>query len=229
VEKANSEEAAHALAAMRQSLDGRTLLFGVDRLDYSKGLPERFLGYERFLADHPEYHDRVSLLQIAPPSRADVTSYQDIRKTLDALSGHINGEFSTAYWVPIRYVNRGYGRGELAGIYRAAKVALVTPLRDGMNLVAKEYVAAQEPEDPGVLILSSFAGAAAQLSDALIVNPFSAEELADAIATALAMPKAERVRRWKAMMENIASEDVTWWLNRFVDALKADTPASAAA
>ncbi len=224
-----SGDARQAAAIMLASLQRRALIVGVDRLDYSKGLQERFLGYERFLAQHPAFHDKVSLLQIAPPSRGDVPSYQDIRQTLDGLSGHINGEFSTAYWVPLRYVNRGYGRTELAGIFRASKAALVTPLRDGMNLVAKEYVAAQDPDDPGVLILSSFAGAAAQLTEAVLVNPFSAEELAEAIELALTMPLAERVRRWQAMMANVRGEDVNWWLEKFMGALaESRTPEEAA-
>ncbi|PTQ08544.1 trehalose-6-phosphate synthase [Sphingomonas oleivorans] len=204
---------------MRQSAVGRDMIVGVDRLDYSKGLHERFLGYERFLAANPMLHGEVFLLQIAPPSRSDVQSYQEIRATLDGLSGRINGAFADLDWVPIRYVNRGYGRDQLAGIYRSARIGLITPLRDGMNLVAKEYVAAQDPENPGVLILSHFAGAAAQLSDALLVNPHSAEELSDAIQQALTMPRDERIARWRKLMDNVEREDVMWWLNRFTAAL----------
>jgi trehalose 6-phosphate synthase len=195
------------------------MIIGVDRLDYSKGLQERFLGYERFLAARPDLYERVFLLQIAPPSRADVQSYQEIRASLDSLSGRINGEYASAEWVPIRYVNKGYPRDALAGIYRAAKVGLVTPLRDGMNLVAKEFIAAQDPDDPGVLILSHFAGAAAQLKEALLVNPYSAEDVADAIAAALVMPLDERKERWRALINNVRDEDVTWWLRCFVSAL----------
>ncbi|MDQ3144695.1 MAG: alpha,alpha-trehalose-phosphate synthase (UDP-forming) [Pseudomonadota bacterium] len=206
---------------MVASANDRSMIVGVDRLDYSKGLQERFLGYERFLAAHPDMHGQVFLLQIAPPSRADVQSYQEIRATLDGLSGRINGEFADARWVPIRYVNKGYPREELAGIYRAAEVGLVTPLRDGMNLVAKEYVAAQDPENPGVLILSKFAGAADQLKDALLINPHSPEEIADAIERALAMPLDERKRRWRAMMDNVLEQDVSWWRKAFTDALSA--------
>jgi trehalose 6-phosphate synthase len=161
------------------------------------------------------------MLQIAPPSREKVDTYQAIRAELDELSGRINGEFADIDWVPIRYVNKGYPRDELAGIYRAARVALVTPLRDGMNLVAKEYVAAQDPDDPGVLILSIFAGAAAQLTDALLVNPYSADEVADAIALALSMPRDERIRRWRSLIDNIRREDVFWWRDRFLGALDA--------
>ena len=219
VEAAHSPTARLTHRRMIDSADGRDMIVGVDRLDYSKGLEERFLGYERFLIDHPEQRKEVFLLQIAPPSRGDVESYQRIRATLDGLSGRINGAYADLDWVPIRYVNQGFPRPVLAGVYRAAKIGLVTPLRDGMNLVAKEYVAAQDPDDPGVLILSSFAGAALQLTEAVLVNPYSAEEMSDAIATALAMPKAERIRRWRAMMDNIEAEDVLWWRRRFTDVL----------
>ena len=215
----NDEQARAMRDRMRHSAAGRALILGVDRLDYSKGLQERFLGYERFLAAHPELQERVFLLQIAPPSREDVKSYQEIRAQLDALSGRINGEFASAEWVPIRYVNKGYSRADLGGIYRAAHICLVTPLRDGMNLVAKEYVAAQDADDPGVLILSSFAGAARQLEAALLINPHSAEDMSDAIARALSMPLGERKERWRSMMQSVEREDVGWWLDQFVTAL----------
>ena len=204
---------------MRDSAVGRAMIVGVDRLDYSKGLEERFAGYEKFLEDHPEERKEVFLLQIAPPSRGAVGSYQRIRSALEGTAGRINGAHADLDWVPIRYVNQGYGRDVLAGVYRAARIGLVTPLRDGMNLVAKEYVAAQDPADPGVLILSRFAGAAIQLDQAVLVNPYSAEELSDAIMTALRMPRDERIARWRSMMDVIEREDVTWWLDRFIDAL----------
>ena len=156
------------------------------------------------------------MLQIAPVSREGVEAYQEIRARLDSLSGRINGEFSDIDWTPFRYVNKNYRRDELAGIYRAARVGLVTPLRDGMNLVAKEYVAAQEPENPGVLILSRFAGAARQMKEALLVNPNSPEELAEALKQALVMDKAERIRRWEALHDNVQREDVTAWRDAFV-------------
>jgi trehalose 6-phosphate synthase len=205
---------------MYMSATGRSLIVGVDRLDYSKGLEERFNGYERFLAHYPDYRGLVYMLQIAPPSREDVGTYQEIRSHLDALSGHINGEYADIDWVPIRYVNQGYPRAQLAGIFRAARVGLVTPLRDGMNLVAKEFVAAQDPRDPGVLILSTFAGAALQLKEAVLVNPYSADELADAIAMSLVMKQEERVRRWEALIDNIRREDVYWWCGLFIAALE---------
>ncbi len=218
---AGSAAAKETTRWMRESANGREMIIGVDRLDYSKGLEQRFLGYERFLRDNPDERKRVFLLQIAPPSRAAVDSYQRIRASLDEISGRINGAHADLDWVPIRYVNRSYSREVLAGVYRAARIGLVTPLRDGMNLVAKEYVAAQDPEDPGVLILSRFAGAADQLKQALLINPFSAEELADAIRTALAMPLEERIARWRQMKANVDQEDVVWWRKRFVDALMA--------
>lgn len=216
---AASPRARLSFRQMRDSAVGRDLIVGVDRLDYSKGLEERFLGYERFLQEHPEERKEVFLLQIAPPSRAAVETYQKIRTALDGLSGRINGAYADVDWVPLRYVNQGYPRDVLAGIYRAARIGLVTPLRDGLNLVAKEYVAAQDPEDPGVLILSRFAGAAEQLTEAVLVNPYSAEEISDAIALALKMPREERIARWQALNENIHREDVFWWLHRFTSAL----------
>jgi trehalose 6-phosphate synthase len=228
VEAASSTAARLTYRRMRDSADGRELIVGVDRLDYSKGLEERFLGYERFLIDHPEQRKEVFLLQIAPPSRAEVESYQQIRASLESLSGRINGAYADIDWVPIRYVNQGFPRHALAGIYRAARICLVTPLRDGMNLVAKEYVAAQDPEDPGVLILSRFAGAAEQMKEAVLVNPYSAEELSDAIATALAMPKPERVKRWRALMDKVEEEDVLWWRKRFTHVLIGEEEAEAA-
>jgi len=199
----------------------RSLIVGVDRLDYSKGLEERLLGYEQLLKDHPEYQGGTHLLQIAPPTREEVDTYQEIRARLEFQCGRINGEFGDTDWTPIRYVHRSYPRDELAGIYRAARVGLVTPLRDGMNLVAKEYVAAQNPEDPGVLILSRFAGAAAQMRQALIVNPFSREELADALHRALSMDLDERIERWRALIAGVRANDITAWRDTYVAALDA--------
>jgi trehalose 6-phosphate synthase len=201
----------------------RHLIVGVDRLDYSKGLEERFLGFEQFLQRNPDLRREVLMLQIAPVSREAVEAYQEIRARLDSLSGRINGEFADVDWAPFRWVNRNYRRDELAGIYGAARVGLVTPLRDGMNLVAKEYVAAQNPDDPGVLILSRFAGAARQLTDALLVNPNSPEEVADALKRALAMEKPERIRRWRALFDNVQREDVVGWRDAFVGALSGKT------
>lgn len=217
---ANSAVAQDAYGRLRKSAEGKHVIIGVDRLDYSKGLEERFNGYRRFLEEHEDCLSRVFLLQIAPPSRGEVNTYEVIRERLDELSGRINGEFAEVDWVPIRYVNQGYPREELAGFYRASAVALITPLRDGMNLVAKEYVAAQDPDNPGVLILSRFAGAARQLKEALLVNPYSKDEISDAIHRALEMPQEERVRRWRAMMESVARDNVVAWRHAFVEALE---------
>jgi trehalose 6-phosphate synthase len=206
----------------------RHLIVGVDRLDYSKGLEERMVGFERLLTENSEMRRQVLMLQIAPPSRESVGAYQEIRARLDALSGRINAEFSDLDWSPFRYVNRSYRRDELAGVYAAARVGIVTPLRDGMNLVAKEFVAAQDPEDPGVLVLSRFAGAATQLREALLVNPNSAEEIAEALKRALNMSKAERIERWRAMFASVSRDDVTAWRDAFVTALAGESHARTA-
>jgi trehalose 6-phosphate synthase len=219
-----SERAAKTYDRMAAHTVFRKLIIGVDRLDYSKGLEERFLGFERFLADNPDLRRQALMVQVAPVSRESVSSYQEIRGRLDALSGRINGEHADLDWNPLRCVNRNYRRDELAGLYRAAKVGLVTPLRDGMNLVAKEYVAAQDPKDPGVLILSRFAGSANQLPAALIVNPNSPEEISEALKRALTMPLAERIERWRALFSNVQGEDVGAWRDAFVGALAGEDP-----
>jgi trehalose 6-phosphate synthase len=205
---------------MIESKAGRKMLLGVDRLDYSKGIDERMLAYERLLADNPELRRAIFLLQISTHTRAEVEAYQDMVARLDALSGRINGAYAEMDWIPIRNVHRLHTREELAGIYRAADAALVTPLRDGMNLVAKEFVAAQNPDDPGVLILSRFAGAAQQMREALIVNPFSQEDVADAIKRALSMPLPDRRRRWRALMDGVEKDDVVAWRDNFVASLQ---------
>ena len=199
----------------------RSMIVGVDRLDYSKGLEQRLLGFQQFLEDNPSMRGEVFLLQVTPISRDEVDTYQDLRARLDALAGHVNGAYADMDWAPVRYLNRTYRRDQLAGIYRAAKVGLVTPLRDGMNLVAKEYVAAQNPDDPGVLILSRFAGAAEELREALIVNPFAREEVAQAIHRALTMSRDERIERWKSLMTAVRASDVSIWRDDFVRTLTA--------
>jgi trehalose 6-phosphate synthase len=212
-------DAIEAHRTLKCSAEGKKVIIGVDRLDYTKGLAERFEGYRHFLEEHPDWRHRAFLLQIAPPSRGEVHTYETIREELDGLSGRINGQFAHVDWVPIRYVNQSYPRAGLVGLYRGADVALVTPLLDGMNLVAKEYVAAQDPEDPGVLILSKFAGAALQMTEALLVNPHSKDEISDALATALAMPLDERKRRWSALIAGVRRDDVHKWRNDYLDAL----------
>lgn len=225
IDTANLEKlaahAAHSEATqrLRDSLVGRALIIGVDRLDYSKGLPQRFAAFQELLDRHPENLSAVSFLQIAPPSRSDVTEYQQIRRELETMAGHINGLFADFDWMPIRYLNRSFGRRTLAGFYRAAQVGLVTPLRDGMNLVAKEYVAAQDPDNPGVLVLSRFAGAAREMGEALLVNPYDTAEVAESLQRALHMPLAERKERHAAMLRHLRNYDITRWREDYVAAL----------
>jgi len=188
---------------LRDSLSDRALAIGVDRLDYSKGLPNRFRAFGRLLADYPEHRRQVSFLQVAARSREDVGDYQRLRRELDRIAGETNGQYSEFDWTPLRYMTRALRRQTLAGFYRVARVGLVTPLRDGMNLVAKEYVAAQNPADPGVLVLSRFAGAADELAEALIVNPFDADEIAEAMHVALSMDQGERRDRWQALRDKV--------------------------
>ncbi|MHA6333817.1 alpha,alpha-trehalose-phosphate synthase (UDP-forming) [Qipengyuania sp. CAU 1752] len=198
----------------------RTAMIGVDRLDYSKGLPERVDGISRFFDQNPERVRDLVYIQIAPPSREDVQSYQHIRTVLEQKTGQINGARSEVDIVPIRYVNRGYSHAELFGFFRASKIGLVTPLRDGMNLVAKEYLAAQDPDDPGVLILSRFAGAAQQLTEAILVNPHSPDDLSFAIKSALDMPLEERKRRYDGMIETVRTDTVQNWTKSFIEDLR---------
>ena len=214
------EAAQESYARMLESKAGRKMILGVDRLDYSKGLEERMLAFERLLHERAELRKHVFLLQISTETRSQVDAYQDLSARLDALTGRINGHYAEMDWVPIRNVHRMHTREELAGIYQATDVCLVTPLRDGMNLVAKEFVAAQDEGDPGVLVLSRFAGAAAQMREALIVNPFSQEDVADAIRRGLSMPSDERRRRWRALMEGVERDNVTAWRDNFVAALR---------
>jgi trehalose 6-phosphate synthase len=197
----------------------RTWLIGVDRLDYSKGLPERLRAFERLLEKYPSHRGHVTMIQIAPPSRSEVPEYKDIRRDLEIEAGHINGRFAEFDWVPVNYLNRSYAREDLAGFYRSSRVGLVTPLRDGMNLVAKEFVAAQNPHDPGVLVLSRFAGAARELDNALIVNPFDVDAVADTIARALDMSLEERLERWNSMMTVLHANTLATWRKNFLHAL----------
>ena len=208
------------MAEMRESLGGRKLILGVDRLDYSKGITHRLQAFERFLEMNQDLRGTCTFLQITPRSRSDVDSYADMEQMVSALVGQINGAYGEASWTPLRYVNRSYTRTQLAGMYRAANVALITPLRDGMNLVAKEYVAAQDPEDPGVLVLSQFAGAAAELRGALIVNPHELEGVAKAIRMALEMPLGERRLRHADMLAQVQAYDIDHWANDFLKSLR---------
>jgi trehalose 6-phosphate synthase len=217
----HQEQAAKAAALkISRFLGDRGLILGIDRMDYSKGIPNRFEAVGRLLDHYPELRGRISYTQIAPPSRSKVEEYQHLREQLDALAGRINGDYGDLDWIPIRYLARSYAREELAGLYRVAQVGLVTPLHDGMNLVAKEFVAAQDEEDPGVLILSRFAGAAEQLSEgAVLVNPHDKSGMADAMKDALEMPLAERQSRWRSMMSVVKEQDIVWWRKRFLEDL----------
>ncbi len=219
-----TEIAVEAERRLTESTLNRTAMLGVDRLDYSKGLPERLDGISRFFDAHPDRVRDLLFIQIAPPSREDIRTYKNIRELLEQKTGQINGERSDFDIVPVRYVNKGYSTAELFGFYRACKIGLVTPLRDGMNLVAKEYIAAQNPDDPGILILSRFAGAAPQLPDALLVNPHSPDDMAHTIAIAMAMPRWERIRRWEKLVENVRTENVIKWREDFLAALLSRAP-----
>lgn len=219
---AESEEGKAAAARVGRIQGDRALVVGVDRMDYSKGLPQRFQAFGRLLDDHEDLRGRVNLLQVAPPSREAVDAYRDLREELDRLAGRVNGDYSDLDWTPIRYLARGYPREVLAGLFRLARVGLVTPLHDGMNLVAKEYVAAQDPEDPGVLILSEFAGAAERMSAALPVNPHDVGGMADAIRRALEMSREERVERWLALEAEVRTHDIAGWRRDFLAALEGD-------
>ncbi len=201
------------------SLNGRAMIIGVDRLDYSKGLNLRLDAYEQFLSTYADWRGKVTYLQITPKTRSEIPEYMAMEQMVSQGAGRINGAYGEADWTPIRYVNRAYSRTALAGFYRGARAALVTPLRDGMNLVAKEFVAAQDPEDPGVLVLSRFAGAAHECKDALLVNPYDTEAVAAAINQALSMPLEERRQRHAAMYETLVANDIAHWAERFIATL----------
>ncbi|HBK45513.1 MAG TPA: alpha,alpha-trehalose-phosphate synthase (UDP-forming) [Xanthomonadaceae bacterium] len=218
--QARAAASKQAVKDLQGSLRGRQLAIGVDRLDYSKGLPERFLGFERYLDRHPDQRGSLTYLQIAPVSRGDVTEYRQLRNQLEQIAGHINGGHAEPDWTPLRYVNQNFTHATLTGFYRAAAVGLVTPLRDGMNLVAKEYVAAQDPENPGVLVLSLLAGAADEMKEALLVNPHDLDGVADAIATAATLSLPKRIDRWQAMMEHLRNNDINHWRQRYLEALE---------
>jgi trehalose 6-phosphate synthase len=217
---ARSNEQSSLVKDLLASLGGRSLVIGVDRLDYSKGLIERLDAYDIFLARHSEWLGKLTYLQITPTSRAEIPEYSELQEALDAAAGRINGKYGEVSWTPIRYVNRVYSRSVLAGLYRTARVGLVTPLRDGMNLVAKEYVAAQNSDDPGVLILSRFAGAAIDFRRALLVNPYDAESVAGALAQALVMPLEERRTRHEALYAKVCEYDVNRWQREFLAVLR---------
>jgi trehalose 6-phosphate synthase len=205
------------------SLVGRQLAIGVDRMDYSKGLPQRFEAYGRLLERHPEHRRKIHFLQICPRSREEVDEYRKLRAELDRLTGRINGRFSELDWTPLRYSTRPAPRATLAGLYRIGRIGVVTPLRDGMNLVAKEFVAAQPDDDPGVLVLSQFAGAAHELTEALIVNPFDPDAIAEAMHVGLTMSLAERKERQAALKAKVFRTTAEVFCRRFITALETPT------
>ena len=204
---------------LRRSLGGQQLVLGVDRMDPTKGLVQRLAGFRRLLETRPNLHRRVTFLQIAAESRKDVIAYRDLRAQIEQEAGSINSAFSDADWTPLRLIARAGARATKAGYMREARVGLVTPLRDGMNLVAKEFIAAQDPQDPGVLVLSSFAGAARQLDSAVLVNPYDVDAVADAIDIALRMSLAERKDRWRASWSVIESASALGWGRSFLASL----------
>ncbi|GHA17665.1 alpha,alpha-trehalose-phosphate synthase (UDP-forming) [Devosia pacifica] len=219
---ATTPAATKMVKRMQRLLEEQALILGVDRLDYSKGLPQRVEAYEKLLANNANFRRQVHLLQVAPPSRDSIKEYQETSDTLDAMVGRVMGHFAEPDWQPLTYVKRAYGQPSLAGLYRLARVGLVTPLRDGMNLVAHEFVACQDPEDPGVLVLSRFAGAAEIFEDALLVNPFDTDETAEALRLALQMPLDERRTRWETLMQAAKTHSVDNWAKHFLEQL---TPA----
>src|SRR6202158_750472 len=208
------------VSRLRRSLHGEKLAIGVDRLDYSKGLINRINAFDRMWTLQPALARTVSLLQIATPSRGAIEAYGNLQDELAKLVSDVNGRHGEVDWTPIRYLNKGFSQTVLAGLYRTAQVGVVTPLHDGMNLVAKEYVAAQNPADPGVLVLSKFAGAANELDTALLVNPHDIDGMARTIATALSMALTERRMRWEAMMTKLRAGTIQQWFADFVQALQ---------
>ena len=208
---------------LRRSLSQQLLVLGVDRLDPTKGLPQRFAGFRRLLERNDDWKRRITLLQIAAASRTDVAAYQDLRDEIESEAGNINSAYAEPDWTPLRLIARAVPRNVVAGYMREARIGLVTPLRDGMNLVAKEYIAAQDPQDPGVLVLSRFAGAAEQLGSAILVNPYDADEMADALDQALTMSLSERQTRWRESWDVIKDTTALGWGRTFVAALLRST------
>jgi trehalose 6-phosphate synthase len=221
--QATESQSLPSVQRMTAGLLGRKCVIGVDRLDYSKGLVLRFLAYERFLEANPGELNNVTLLQIAPVSRGDVRSYAEIRRTLEQSAGRINGRFADTDWTPIRYLNRNFPHDALMGFLRKGQVCLVTPVRDGMNLVAKEFVAAQDPDEPGVLVLSTLAGAAHELTGALLINPHDLQGVSDALRNALAMPLQERRERHQRMLAVLRQNDIHAWHTRAIASLRGRT------
>jgi trehalose 6-phosphate synthase len=219
-QRATKAAASPEINRLRASLNGAKLAIGVDRIDYSKGLPNRMRAFDRLLTTQPSMRGQVSFLQIAVPSRGGIDAYHNLQSELSTLVGEINGRHGEADWTPIRYINKGFSHRILAGFYRSAQIGVVTPFHDGMNLVAKEYIAAQNPFDPGVLVLSRYTGAAEELDSALIVNPHDVDDVARNLATAMTMSCAERIERWDAAMVTLRKGTVHKWFSNFVRELE---------
>lgn len=222
--RANKAAAGPAITRLRTSLQGAKLAIGVDRVDYSKGLPNRIRAFDRLLTTQESLKGDVTYLQIAVPSRGSIATYCDLQAEVAELVGEVNGRHGDVDWTPIRYINKEFSQATLAGFYRLARVGLVTPLHDGMNLVAKEYIAAQNPFDPGVLVLSQYAGAARELDSAMLVNPYDVDDVARKLARALTMSGAERQERWEAAMKRLRAASVHRWFCDFVSSLKSTRP-----
>ena len=219
-EMSRTPEAEQQIENLRRRTIARAHIIGVDRLDYTKGLPERFKAFGRLLETYPANNKAVTLMQVAQPTREDLEAYANIRQELEGISGAINGNFGDFDWTPVRYIHRSVSRDVLAALFRASKVGLVTPLRDGMNLVAKEYIAAQEQDNPGVLILSKFAGAAEALQEALLVNPYDVDEVTEAMQKSITMSRDERRERHKVLFKKIKQHDAHHWHDSFISALR---------
>jgi len=204
---------------LKADLGERDLIIGADRLDYSKGLVQRFNAIEALLTDFEHRRQKTIFMQIASPSRSAIPEYDELRRQLEEMAGHINGTYADLDWMPVHYLNQTFPRDALIGLFRSARVGLVTPLRDGMNLVCKEFVAAQDPEDPGVLVLSELAGAANELSRALLVNPYDVHAIASAIEQALNMPLEERQERYQQMIGVLRRNSLLEWRRRFIEHL----------
>jgi len=215
---AESREVADAAWYIHEDIPKGKIVLGVDRLDYTKGIPYRLRAFENFLEKHPELHRKITLLQVVVPSRRNIPVYEDLKIEIERMVGEINGRYTRSGWVPIHYIFRSLERPELLAYYRTAEIALITPLKDGMNLVAKEYCASNT-EQSGTLILSEFAGAAQQLrKGAILVNPYNIEEVSDAIFEAWSMDLRERRSRMKKLQRSVARHDIYWWVNSFLHA-----------
>jgi trehalose 6-phosphate synthase/phosphatase len=216
---ARGERVQARVRRIKTALGAPIMVLGVDRLDYTKGILERVEGFERFLELNPAYHKRVALVQIAVPSRTKVEDYARLKRQLDELVGRVVGRFSSEGWVPIRYLYTQFGAEELVSYYQAADVALLTPLRDGMNLVAKEYIASRN-DDRGALILSEFAGAAEELKEALLINPYDIDAIAGALKQALTMSEEERRSRMGQLRARVHRNNLDAWSHNFLGALE---------